>query len=278
MAQDKKKYILKKNKCQFCGKKFKLRFSLNKHIDKYHSITHNWSDSNNKEEKYMNTNVIETNNSDQINLPNSYESMILTVSHNSTDIKQKNKRNKKKSTFCDTCNVHFADIFALKNHMNIHMDRTPYVCQYCYQQFSREGPYNLHVKKHVLIKDDQKPTIEFTSNQDSKNFIKSLRIKCNYCEKTYSTLSRRLTHMKKFHIEESDITGSSIITYNKPKKPVQCDICLKTFSSSGYLSQHKRIHSGDKPYTCVKCNVAFTFKSNLRAHQKKKIPCYIPYL
>lgn len=129
----------------------------------------------------------------------------------------------------------------------------------------------------MLIKDDQKPLIEFTSNQDSKNFIKSLRFKCNYCEKTYSTLSRRLTHMKKFHIE-SDTTGSSIIIYNKPKKPVQCDICLETFSSSGYLIQHKRIHSGDKPYTCVKCNAAFTFKSNLRAHQKKKIPCYIPFL
>ncbi|KAE9522432.1 hypothetical protein AGLY_017170, partial [Aphis glycines] len=247
-------------------------------VASHHSITHNWPDSNIKEEKYTSSNVIETNNSYQINLPNGNESMFLTVSHNSTEnnyhvlnIKQKHKRNKKKSTFCTTCNEDFADICALKNHMNMHMDRKPYVCQYCYQQFSREGPYNLHVKKHMLIKDDQKPMIEFTSNQDSKNFIKSLRFKCNYCEKTYSTLSRRLTHMKKFHIE-SDTTGSSIITYKKPKKPVQCDICLETFSSSGYLIQHKRIHSGDKPYTCVKCNVAFTFKSNLRAHQKKKIP------
>ena len=59
-------------------------------------------------------------------------------------------------------------------------------------------------------------------------------------------------------------TNSRIL--NDVKQHV-CYICEKCYESKSYLTVHKRIHLGEKPYRCDICGKSYTMKSNSNRHQ-----------
>ena len=48
-----------------------------------------------------------------------------------------------------------------------------------------------------------------------------------------------------------------------------CQYCDKKFAKSYNRKVHERIHTGEKPFQCSKCNTGFIQKSHLQAHQRK---------
>ncbi|XP_041508566.1 zinc finger protein 69 homolog isoform X1 [Microtus oregoni] len=52
------------------------------------------------------------------------------------------------------------------------------------------------------------------------------------------------------------------------EKPFRCKECGRAFSQSASLNTHQRIHTGEKPFACAECGKAFRHRSSLNQHHR----------
>lgn len=55
------------------------------------------------------------------------------------------------------------------------------------------------------------------------------------------------------------------------ERPYLCEICNDKFMRSSTLKIHMRRHTGEKPYKCDKCERAFSESGNLRTHLRTHV-------
>ncbi|CAD5125766.1 DgyrCDS13977 [Dimorphilus gyrociliatus] len=153
---------------------------------------------------------------------------------------------------CEICKESFLDDLDLKAHKSTchnpeANDTNLWACTKCQATFDKREPRDEHMKeKHGI-------------------FSKSGTFNCGRCGLKFFTGCLLRRHVKMKHTQDS--------------KQYICKHCSKAFHFKYQLSQHERIHSGDKPFTCFHCDYKARTNDLLTKHvngvhfKQKQYPC-----
>ncbi|XP_072035761.1 uncharacterized protein [Amphiura filiformis] len=127
---------------------------------------------------------------------------------------------------CEKCKKRFKHEVGLRRHRRLHTGDGLLVCQFCGKKYNGKGSLKAHERIHT----GERP------------------YKCHYCDKHFGTQTAQ-----KYH--EIEHTGAMI-----------CHVCGRQFKSKHNLQEHERIHSGQRPYKCGRCDQSFMSVGARRYH------------
>ncbi|KAM8706448.1 hypothetical protein ACLKA7_010683 [Drosophila subpalustris] len=115
--------------------------------------------------------------------------------------------------------------------------RKKLVCKWCDKVYHNPTSYQKHLRKGCR-------KVERKVDQNAN---------CELCNKTLSSSSALKLHMEGMH---------------KDFKRFICDHCGKQLKTITALSEHKLVHTDDRPFVCAVCSTGFKNKARLRVHSK----------
>eukprot|EP00088_Acartia_fossae_P052626 TRINITY_DN5953_c0_g1_i6.p1 TRINITY_DN5953_c0_g1~~TRINITY_DN5953_c0_g1_i6.p1 ORF type:complete len:854 (-),score=140.61 TRINITY_DN5953_c0_g1_i6:424-2985(-) len=189
---------------------------------------------------------------------------------------------------CNFCNQGFKSNETLWKHMLDHTDRRKkHTCGYCSKSWERHSD----LVKHLRIHTGEKPH-ECTVCQARFNDLSALRrhegkhttvvvYPCNMCSKTFKVMQNLTKHKNEVHANQKfacnfcgDLFSderwlkSHLNQHNGSLTPFECPHCNKQFKHSYDMTNHIRIHTEEKPYTCQQCGKTMVDCSSFRKHEK----------
>lgn len=104
-------------------------------------------------------------------------------------------------------------------------------CPVCHQKFKKKASMIYHRARHSYL----------------------FPIHCNTCYTHFSSKADKIMHENKCNL-----------------KRFECYVCAAIASSMHHLKGHMHKHTGEKKFTCSKCDVRFAVKNSLVKHEKTK--------
>lgn len=253
---------LKPHQCPHCPKKFHYRLNMQVHVMKLHAHS----------EELIEPSMC--NICGKVFILKESLNAHLTTHHS-----------KKASFFkCIYCENKFSDFTQLTEHEKKHLVTGRYQCPTCGYSYGIRDHFEAHLKSHIKVKD-------YVCQHCGKEFLRlnsmqrhvlvchvGHRIQCPICKKKLKGhLTEHLrTHDKKRPHECPEcgqcFTQSTQLTVHRRShtgaRPYPCKICSRCFSHSTALMLHIRRHTGEKPFRCAMCPLQFSQLPHMKAHMR----------
>lgn len=128
-------------------------------------------------------------------------------------------------------------------------------CPYCVRRFQHNHSVSLHIRS--CRKKHEEGVSKLPTQQAD-----------NTCRTVVATKQ----------VGNLSISDSKSLSLNKKAgKMIKCNFCERNFPTKHQVRSHERVHTGDRPFTCYICSVAFAHGGNMIKHIKSKHPSENPY-
>lgn len=203
---------------------------------------------------------------------------------------------------CHHCFRRCASVMEFENHVKLHFTaENPYFpCDLCFLYFNSLANLIYHIKTHnvpctkdwALVYDSSNDSDFFGCRYCNKIFLlkasKQIHERthytyliCEICGKQLPNKYQLGVHQRQHSGErpyECTSCGSSFKCLSTlrqhevvhSEKKYSCEVCLRKFSRPEKVRIHMRVHTGEKPYNCLRCHKKYQQKNDLNRHVKKK--------
>ncbi|XP_066170570.1 zinc finger protein 607-like [Sylvia atricapilla] len=145
---------------------------------------------------------------------------------------------------CAECSYATGILGNLELHIRTHTGEKPYSCTVCQKKFRTSS----HLKRHRLT------------------HLNVGHFKCMSCDYSTNKWLSLKQHLASHTREGISSPGCHYEHKELPVKTYKCEECGYCTTHNGNLKLHLRIHTGEKPFQCRQCSLAFRTSSHLKRH------------